>query len=102
MAVLLTSPARSYRFDVRQSHRMMAAGIFEDHKVELVGGRFTVRLNGPDTIVEVRTGLSVRGIAARYTDVVRYSARADESVPIELDGNELGHVAVADLIARQK
>jgi hypothetical protein len=35
------------------------------------------------------------------TDVVRYTARAGESVPIELDGTEHGQVAVVDLIARQ-
>ena len=38
MTGLLTNAARSYHFDVRQFHRMMAAGIFEDQKVELVAG----------------------------------------------------------------
>ena len=59
-----------------------------------------VRLKGPDTLVEVWTGPTGRGRAARYTEVVRYTARAGESVPIELDGSEHGRVAVADLIAR--
>ena len=35
MIGLLTSAERSYHFDVRQFHRMMAAGIFDDQKVEL-------------------------------------------------------------------
>jgi Uma2 family endonuclease len=39
MTTLLTSAERSYRFDVRQFHRMMAAGIFDDQKVELVAGK---------------------------------------------------------------
>jgi hypothetical protein len=39
MTTLLTVAGRSYRFDVRQFHRMMAAGIFEDQKVELVAGK---------------------------------------------------------------
>jgi hypothetical protein len=59
-----------------------------------------VRLKGPDTLVEVWTGPTGRGRAARYTEVVRYTARAGESVPIELDGSEHGHVAVVDLVAR--
>jgi Uma2 family endonuclease len=59
-----------------------------------------VRLKGPDTLVEVWTGPTGRGRAARYAEVVRYTARAGESVPIELDGVERGQVAVAELIAR--
>jgi Uma2 family endonuclease len=39
MMALATSAARSYRFDVRQFRRMMASGIFEDQKVELVAGK---------------------------------------------------------------
>jgi hypothetical protein len=38
MIGVLTNAARSYRFDVRQFRRTMAAGIFEDQKVELVAG----------------------------------------------------------------
>jgi hypothetical protein len=200
MTGLLTSAKRSYLFDVRQFRRMMAAGVFGDHKVELVAGKIypmtdlpshtfavgrlyrallamlaealwavraeqpvligrywapkpdiailrgndmiyaaqhprprdvallievsdttyhrdrgrkwrryaaagipvymIVRLKGPDTHIEVWTGPTGRGRAARYTDVVRYNARAGESVPIEIDGTEHGRVAVADLIAR--
>jgi Putative restriction endonuclease len=200
MTSLLATPGRSYRFDVRQFQRMVAAGIFEDQKVELVAGKIypmpdlpphtfavesfhealrgmlprdqwtireekpiligrywapkpdlsilrgshvtysrrhprardaaglieiadttyhrdrgpkwrryaaagipvfiIVRLKGPDTLVEVWTGPSGKSAVPRYTDVVRYSARAGESVPIELDGTECGHVAVADLVAR--
>jgi hypothetical protein len=201
MIGLVTSAERSYRFEVRQLRRMMAAGIFDDQKVELVAGKIyvmtdlpphtfavwrflkallamfaeaewtvrgeqpiligrywapkpdivvlrgsdeiyatrhprprdlallievsdttyhrdrgrkwrryaaagipvymIVRLKGPDTLVEVWTGPTGRGRAARYSDVVRYTARAGESVPIEVDGGERGQVAVADLIARQ-
>jgi hypothetical protein len=39
MTGLVTNAERSYRFDVRQFHRMMAAGIFDDQKVELVAGK---------------------------------------------------------------
>jgi hypothetical protein len=49
----------------------------------------------------VWTGPTGRGGVARYTDLVRYSARAGESVPIELDGSEHGQVAVIDLVAGQ-
>jgi Uma2 family endonuclease len=201
MTGLSTSAVRSYQFDVRQFHRMMAAGIFDDQKVELVAGKIyatadlpphtfavetfhealrsmllfdqwtireekpvilgrfwapkpdlsvlrgnnanyaarqprrhdvallievsdttyhrdrgrkwrryaaagipvymIVRLKGKDTLIEVWTGPTGRGNAARYADVVRYSARAGESVPIELDGHEHGRVAVIDLVARQ-
>jgi Uma2 family endonuclease len=59
-----------------------------------------VRLKGPDTLIEVWTGPSGRGKVARYTDVVRYSAKAGESVPIEVDGIAHGQVAAAELVAR--
>ncbi len=201
MTGLVTNAQRSYHFDVRQFYRMLAAGIFEDQKVELVAGKIyaipdlpphtfaveslheaframlprdhwtireekpilirrywapkpdisvlrgnntnyaarqprprdaallvevsdttyhrdrgrkwrryaaagipsymIVRLKGPDTLIEVWTGPIGRGAAARYMDVVRYSARAGESVPIELDGSNHGQVAVAELVARQ-
>ena len=39
MIGLSTNAARSYPFDVRQFHRMAAAGIFDDQKVELVAGK---------------------------------------------------------------
>jgi Putative restriction endonuclease len=201
MLTILTDAARSYRFDVRQFRRMMIAGIFENHKVELVAGKIyvmtdlpphtfaletfrealrvmlsrgqwtireekpvlmgqfwapkpdlsvlrgdnshyasrlprsgdvallvevadttyqrdrgrkwrryaavgipiyiIVRLKGPDTFIEVWTGPTGRGVKARYTDVIRYSAQAGESVPVELEGLTLGHIAVADLVAPQ-
>jgi Uma2 family endonuclease len=200
MTGLLTSATGSYLFDVRQFRRMVAAGVFGDHKVELVAGRIyamtdqpphtfavlrlfkallamlaeaewtvraeqpvlmgrfwapkpdiavlrgsdvlyatrhprprdvalqaevsdttyhrdrgrkwrryaearipvyvIVRLKGPDTVVEVYREPTGRGRAARYAEVVRYTARAGESVPIEIDGVERGQIAVAGLIAR--
>jgi Uma2 family endonuclease len=60
-----------------------------------------VRLKGPDTLVEVWSRPTGRGKAARYIDVVRYSARAGESVPIEIDGNGYGQIAVSELIGPQ-
>jgi Uma2 family endonuclease len=201
MTAPVTNAERRYHFDVRQFRRMLAAGIFDDQKVELVGGviypmtdlpphtfavgrlhetlramlprdawtireekpvligRFwapkpdiavlrgsdavyanrhprpgdvallvevsdttygrdrgriwrryaaagipaymIVRLRGPDTLIEVWTGPTGRGRTARYTDVVRYSVRAGESVPIELDTVEHGQLAVVDLVAHQ-
>ncbi len=201
MSGLLTNAARSYPFDVRQFQRMTAAGIFDDQKVELVGGTiyaltdlpphtfgvgrvrlslegmlprpaWTIReekpvligrywapkpdiavlhgddatyaarhprprdvallvevsdttyrrdrgqkwrryaaagipiymivhLKGPDTQVEVWTGPTGRGKMARYTDVVRYNARAGESVPIELGGSVYGQISVLDLVPKQ-
>jgi Putative restriction endonuclease len=56
-----------------------------------------VRLRGADTVVEVWTNPTGRGKAARYMDVVVYSARAGESVPIEIDGSRYGQIAVSDL-----
>jgi Uma2 family endonuclease len=201
MTVFATNADRSYHFDVRQFHQMLAAGIFEDQKVELIAGkiyamtdlpphtfavetyhealrgmlprdRWTIReekpvligrywapkpdlsilrghntkyaarqprprdvallveisdttyrrdrgrkwrryaaagipgymivhLQGPDTVIEVWTNPTGRGRAARYADVIRYNARAAESVPIELDGSLYGKVAVLDLVAPQ-
>lgn len=59
-----------------------------------------VRLKGPDTVIEVWTELVGRGRSARYAEVIRYAARASESVPVVIDGVEIGKVAVADLIHR--
>src|SRR5260370_41287577 len=39
MSGLFTNAERSYRFGLRQSPRMMAAGIFDDQKGELVAGK---------------------------------------------------------------
>jgi hypothetical protein len=60
-----------------------------------------VRLNAADTLVEVWTGPTGRGRAARFSDVVRYRAPASESVPIEIDGVAYGQIPVADLVGRQ-
>jgi hypothetical protein len=57
-----------------------------------------VRLKGADTAVEVWTSPSGKGKATRYADVVKYTARAGEAFPVELDGQTFGQVAVADLI----
>jgi hypothetical protein len=54
------------------------------------------------TIDEVWTSPAGRGARARYTKVVRYTARAGESVPIELNGDEHGQVAVADLVGKRE
>jgi hypothetical protein len=201
MSGLVINAGRSYYFDIRQFHRMMAAGIFDDQKVELVAGKINpmtdlpphtfavgrfheslrtmlprdawtireekpvligrhwapkpdiavlrggdandaarhprprdvallvevsdttyhrdrgrkwhryaaanipiymiVRLKGPDTHIEVWTGPTGRGRSARYTDLVRNSVTASESVPIEIGGHEYGQIDVVDLIARE-
>ena len=88
----LTNAIRSYHVDVRQFHRMMAAGIFPD-QVEVSDATYhpdrgrtwrryaaagipiylIVRLKGPDTLIEVWTGPTGRARAARNTVVVRYT-----------------------------
>lgn len=47
MIGVTTSAERSYLFDVRQFHRMMAAGVFDDQKVELVAGRIYAMTDQP-------------------------------------------------------
>jgi hypothetical protein len=47
MTGVVTSAKRSYRFDVRQFRRMMAAGIFDDQKVALVAGKIYVLTDLP-------------------------------------------------------
>ena len=111
MTGLLTNAQRSYHFDVRQFHRMFEVSDTTYHRDRGQKWRryaaagipiyMIVRLKGPATLIEVWTGPTGRGRVARYTDVVRYSALASESVPIEVDGSEHGQVAVGDLVARQ-
>jgi hypothetical protein len=60
-----------------------------------------VCLKGADTVIEVWTRPTGQGKTARYADVVRFSARAGEWVPIEHDGSERGKVSVADPVALQ-
>ena len=92
VALLVEVADTTYRRDRgRKWRRYAAAGI----PVYMI-----VRLRGADTVVEVWTSPTGRGKAARYTDVVIYTARAGESVPIELDGSRHGQIAVNDLIAR--
>jgi hypothetical protein len=59
-----------------------------------------IRLKGPETMAEVWTAPAGKGRLARYSEVVRYRSDADESIPVELDGQLLGEVAVGDLLAR--
>lgn len=93
VALLLEVSDTTYHRDRgRKWRRYAAAGI----PIYMI-----VHLKGPDTVVEVWTEPTGRGRSARYAEVVRYTARAGESVPIEVDGIERGQVAVADLIARQ-
>ena len=55
MITLLTRAERSYRFDVRQFHRMMASGIFDDQKVELVAGKIYPMTDLPPHVFAVET-----------------------------------------------
>jgi len=55
MSMLLTDAERSFRFDVRQFHRMMASGIFDDQKVELVAGRIYPLTDLPPHVFAVET-----------------------------------------------
>jgi hypothetical protein len=91
VALLVEVSDTTYRLDRGRRRRYAAAGI---------PVYTTVRLEGPDTVIEVWTGPTGKGKTARYTDVVRYSARSGESVPIESDGTEYGLVAVVNLVAR--
>jgi hypothetical protein len=93
VALLVEVSDTTYRRDRgRKWRRHAAAGI----PVYMI-----VHLKGPDTVIEVWTGPTGRGSVARYGDVIRHSARAAESIPIELDGSEHGQVAVVDLVAPQ-
>ena len=44
---------RSYRFDVKQLRRMQAAGVFDDQKVELIGGRIYAMTDLPPHVLAV-------------------------------------------------
>jgi hypothetical protein len=93
VALLVEVSDTTYRRDRgRKWRRYAAAGI----PIYVI-----VRLKGPDTVIEVWSAPTGRGRVARYADVVRHSARAAESVPIELDGSERGQFAVVDLVAPQ-
>jgi hypothetical protein len=59
-----------------------------------------VRLKGADTLIEAWTGPTGRCGGARYTEEVRYAARAGEAAPIELVGGEQGQFRVADLVGK--
>jgi Uma2 family endonuclease len=55
MKGLVKSAERSYHFEVRQFHRMMAAGVFDDQKVELVAGRIYAMTDLPPHTFAVET-----------------------------------------------
>jgi hypothetical protein len=57
-----------------------------------------VRLRGPETTAEMYTSPTGQGNDARYAEVVRYRVRADESIPIELDGSLPGEIPLRDLL----
>jgi hypothetical protein len=48
MTRLLTNGKRSNHFDIRHFHRTMAAGIFDDQKVDLVAGKIDRQRERPD------------------------------------------------------
>src|SRR5262249_5979356 len=54
MIQLESSATQSYRFDVRQFRCMLAAGVFDDQKVELVGGRIFAMTDQPPHVFAVR------------------------------------------------
>ena len=93
VALLVEVSDTTYRRDRGQKWRRYATAGIPIYMI--------VHLNGPDTLVEVWTGPTGGGRMARYTDVVRYTARAGESVPIELGGTVHGQVSVLDLVAQQ-
>ncbi|HKM52451.1 MAG TPA: Uma2 family endonuclease [Isosphaeraceae bacterium] len=59
-----------------------------------------VRLKGSDTVLEIWTEPTGKDQSAPYSNSVSYSARAAELAPVEIEGSCLGHIAVADLVAR--
>ncbi len=93
VALLVEVSDTTYRRDRGQKWRRYAAAGIPLYMI--------VRLKGPDTHIEVWTGPTGRGRTARYTDIVRYNARAGESVPIELGGSVHGQVSVLDFVAQQ-
>jgi hypothetical protein len=92
VALLLEVSDTTYRRDRGLKWRQYAAASIPIYII--------VRLRGLDTILQLWTGPTGRGKSACYTDVVTYSARAGESVPIEFDGTRHGQIALIDLIAR--
>jgi hypothetical protein len=72
MTGLLTNAQRSYHFDVRQFHRMMAAGIFDDQKVELVAGKIYAMTDLPPHIFAVgRLHETLRAVLLRDEWTIR-------------------------------
>ena len=72
MTILLTDAERSYRFDVRQFHRMMASGIFDDQKVELVAGRIFPLTDLPPHVFAVgRFHEALRAMLSRDSWTIR-------------------------------
>jgi Uma2 family endonuclease len=92
VALLIEVSDTTYHRDRGRKWRRYAAANIPTYMI--------VRLKGPDTHIEVWTSPTGRGQGARYTEVVRYTARAGESVPIVLDGSEYGRFAVVDLIGK--
>ena len=90
---------------------MMAAGIFEDQKVELVAGKIYPMTDLPPHTLLVsraltrssKSGRDQPGRARRPATWMWFATaqRAGESVPIPLDGSDHGQVAVVDLVAPQ-
>src|SRR5580704_1453797 len=72
MSGLLTNAGRSYHFDVRQFHRMMAAGIFDDQKVELVAGKiYAMSDRPPHTFAVGRFHEELRAVLPRDEWTIR-------------------------------
>src|SRR5262249_51458845 len=66
ISMILTDDERSYRFDVRQFHRMMAAAIFNDQNIGLVAGQIYAMTDFPPPIFAVgRLHEALRALLSR-------------------------------------
>jgi len=79
MIGLVTSAERSYLFDVRQFHRMIATGIFGDQKVELVGGKIYAMTDLPPHTFAV--GRLFKALLVMLAEV-QWTIRAEQPVLI--------------------
>jgi hypothetical protein len=91
MIALLTDAARSYRFDVRQFHRMLTTGVFTDQKVELVAGRVFPMTKRPPHIFAVE---SLHDLLRPILPADRWTIREEKPISFSRFWEPLPDIAV--------